>query len=346
MDYEMLYESWTKTENMPQELIGRDRSDVKLAVAERQNGNISLFPNFRYISRIFEPGDLLIFNDSLMLPSSLPAIEDSTGNSCRVHVGQPLSGSIYLAEIRPRYNFRNVKSGDYFQISNSGVGVEVVGKYEEFPRYARIRFHGLKKELNSFLLRFGKPIYYERITKSFDYKYYKNVFQDRLGSSEYPSASRPFNNEIMRELSSRGVQSSTITLHCNLASLERDEFGNSNSLLPEYYEVTEETAEKIRRATLMHKRIIAVGTTVARAILSSIEDGKFTKSRGVTTIKIGPETEPFPLTGIITGIHDAESSHHDLTSAFIGDLISEPLSNIVSSFNLGGHEFGDSLMII
>ena len=344
--HDSLYLNTERTENVPREILGKNRSSVKLAVARLKAGEVSLFPDFTYLSEILDPGDLLLFNDSLMLPSALWARESSSGKICRIHVGQPIDHGKYLAEIRPRSEFSAPWNKGEFSILNTEIIANVVERNREFPRYVEMTFPNLIDDMQKFLLRNGSPIFYEGITKAFDYSYYKNIFQTKLGSSEYPSASRPFSTEIINKTVKEGVHISTITLHCNLASLERAEFEKSDVLLPEIYDVGGDTIENIENAVASGNRVIAVGTTVARAIISAVSGGKLRSSSGVTRLKIGPDTDVFPLSGIITGVHDTDSSHHDLLSAFVGDQISMPLNRIVSTFGLDGHEFGDSVAII
>ena len=344
--YDLLYFNGEKTENVPREILRKNRSSVKLAVALLKTGEVSLYPDFTYITEILEPGDLLIFNDSLMLPSSLWAREVSSGRFCRIHVGQPVSKNKFLAEIRPKSEFGNIPGEAQFSILNSEVIASVAGRNKEFPRYVEMTFTNLNEDMQKFLLKMGEPIFYEGITRSFDYAYYKNVFQTKLGSSEYPSASRPFNDEILNRLTKKGIQLSTVTLHCNLASLERTEFQKSNVLLPEFYDVRDETVEKVENTVASGKRVIAVGTTVARAIVSACNGGSLKSVKGITTLKIGQDTDIYPLSGIITGVHDPDSSHNDLLSAFTGDQMTMPLNAMTSAFGLGGHEFGDSVAII
>ena len=341
-----LYFNSEKTENVPREILGKNRSSVKLAVAKIRTGEVSLYPDFTYVSEILEKGDLLIFNDSLMLPSSLLAKEISSGKECRIHIGQPTGKDKFLAEIRPRSDFRNISTETQFSILGTEVIGSVLERNREFPRYVEMTFSNLNEDIQKFLIKKGSPIFYEDITRAFDYTYYKNVFQTKPGSSEYPSASRPFNDDILSILTKKGIQMSTITLHCNLASLERMEFQDSNVLLPEFYNVGNETVERVQNAVASGKRVIAVGTTVARAIVSSCNAGILKSSSGITKLKIGPDTDIYPLSGIITGVHDPDSSHNDLLSAFTGDQMTMPLNAMTSAFKLGGHEFGDSVAII
>ena len=341
-----LYFNSEKTENVPREILGKNRSSVKLAVAKIRTGEVPLYPDFTYVSEILEKGDLLIFNDSLMLPSSLWAKEISSGKECRIHIGQPTGKDKFLAEIRPRSDFRNISNETQFSILGTEIIGSVLERNREFPRYVEMTFSNLNEDMQKFLIKKGSPIFYEGVTTAFDYTYYKNVFQTKPGSSEYPSASRPFNDEILSVLTKKGIQMSTITLHCNLASLERMEFQNSNVLLPEFYNVGNETVERVENAVASEKRVIAVGTTVARAIVSSCNGGILKSSSGITKLKIGPDTHIYPLSGIITGVHDPDSSHNDLLSAFTGDQMTMPLNAMTSAFKLGGHEFGDSVAII
>ncbi len=330
----------------PRELIGRSRSDVRLIHGNLENGDISLYSTFDSILNLLRPGDMIIFNDSLTLPSSLDGYIKGDKYFGRIHVGQQVRRGVYLVEVRPKELNKILPEGETFVHSNSGLEFELTKRHEDFPRYFEARISRENININNFLIQYGSPIYYEGYTVPYEKKYYRNVFQDVYGSSEYPSASRPFTNEIITKLVGRGVTIGKLTLHCNLGSLESDEYSGKGKLLREYYKIPDDLPEKILRTKKNGGRIIGVGTTVVRALVSSVKNEVMLDLEGISDIKISADSKIWPLDGIISGIHDPESSHLELLEAFGGKQILSPISSLSNEFHLIGHEFGDSMLLL
>ncbi len=330
----------------PLEFLGKDRSDVKLIHGDTLSGDISLYDSFNEIVKLFRKGDLLIFNDSLTIPSSLYGYLREHQVYGRLHVGQPTESGRLLVEIRPKELNLKIEEGDTFIHPESGTEFLLEKRFKKFPRYFEAT-HTLKgKSVKEFLSSSGGPIFYEGYTTPFPIQYYRNVFQTVPGSSEYPSASRPFTNRILNTLHSRGILTGTLTLHCNLGSLERIEYKYGKSLLEERYIIPQSLVEEITTVRSNVGRVIAVGTTVVRALVSSLEDEEMIRLAGNTDIKIGGNTSIWPLDGVISGMHEQESSHLELLEAFGGSKLLMPIGRIASEFNLRGHEFGDSMLIL
>lgn len=330
----------------PPEISGKNRSDVKLVYGNIKTGELSVYHNFNSVVSLLRKGDMLIFNDSLTIPSSLYGYLKETHDYCRIHVGQFLENGNVLVEIRPRELNARISRGETFVHPETGVQFELERRFSLFPRYFEAKSSLRREYIKEFLLDYGHPVFYEGYTTPYPFKYYKNVFQTEPGSSEYPSASRPFTEEILLRLRKKGVVTGTLTLHCNLGSLERNEYEHKNRLLDETYRIPHDLVDNVVNTKESGGRIIAVGTTVVRALVSSVRDGNMTNLSRQTHIKISGNSDIWPLDGIISGIHDPESSHLELLEAFGGSKLLSPVGLIAHRFHLRQHEFGDSMLIL
>jgi S-adenosylmethionine:tRNA ribosyltransferase-isomerase len=168
------------------------------------------------------------------------------------------------------------------------------------------------------------------------------VYAAEAGSAEMPSAGRPLTHEILERLRARGVEIVFVTLHAGVSSLERDE-----PPFEERYSVPAETADVLRHARRMGGRTIAVGTTVVRALESSLDaSGRIVASQGWTDLVITPQRGVSTVDGMLTGFHEPKSSHLAMLEAIAGrDTIAESYAAALGSGYLW-HEFGDSQLIL
>ncbi len=150
---------------------------------------------------------------------------------------------------------------------------------------------------------------------------------------------------MMNRLQDKGIRTAPITLHCNLGSLDASEFHGRNRLLPEWYNISKETALAINTAAEKGHRVIAIGTTVVRALASTFDNGKQMHGSGFTSVLIDQNTQ-IHIDGIVSGMHDPSTSHILLLSAFSDlSLIRDSYASALES-GFSWHEFGDSCIII
>jgi S-adenosylmethionine:tRNA ribosyltransferase-isomerase len=196
--------------------------------------------------------------------------------------------------------------------------------------------------LNSFLLNHGHPIRYRYVPQPWPLSAYQTVYATTPGSAEMPSAGRPFTNELLTRLAARGSMIAPVTLHCGVSSPERDE-----PPYPEEYVVPEPTARLVNAVRAWGGRILAVGTTVVRALESAVgPDGTVREAAGWTDLVVSAERLPAVVDGLITGWHEPGASHLQLLEAIAGDaLIQRSYASALASGYLW-HEFGDSHLIL
>ena len=171
---------------------------------------------------------------------------------------------------------------------------------------------------------------------------YQTVFSRHRGSAEMPSAGRPFTKDLVVEAITAGVPIAPITLHAGVASLEAGELP-----LPERFAVPDATAQLVNQTRSAGHRVIAVGTTVTRALESTAEaDGTVLARHGWTDLILGSEHPTRVVQGLITGWHDPEASHLALLEAVAGTTLVKAAYAEAAEASYLGHEFGDSCLLL
>ncbi|PYQ30321.1 MAG: queuosine biosynthesis protein [Acidobacteria bacterium] len=330
----------------PAELRGDGRDDVRLLVTKRDDDSI-VHAHFRQLPRFLEPGDLLVLNTTATLPSAVwgrfsnlpPGGQAGKPvphqDAIMLHFSTPLPGGLVVVE--PRNT--DVREGERFALPGE-VTATLLTRYRDSQRLwiARIDVANLRE----YLMRFGRPIAYSYIDRNFGIDTYQTVYADAPGSAEMPSAGRAFTRGMLVCLRRRGVRLAKLVLHAGVASLETHE-----RPYEEYFEVPLRTANEVRRAKERGNRVIAVGTTVVRALESSTDRaGNVIASRGWTDLVITPERGVRVVDGLLTGFHEPRATHLAMLEAIAGR---ERVDKAYAAA-LGGrylwHEFGDLHLIL
>jgi S-adenosylmethionine:tRNA ribosyltransferase-isomerase len=332
----------------PPERRGIARDQVKLMVINRKNYQID-HARFYSLGRFLRPGDLLVFNTSRTLPAVLNGCSAPIGSCIEVRLAEHLPDDSWLALLR-------CEKGDPFSCGlrsgmqiNFGQGLTgmIYGRDKNIHRLWKIRFSKSEAELIELLYRLGQPVRYEYLSGPWDLDYYQTVYAREPGSAEMPSAGRPFTWKLLFELKRSGVNTAYIVLHTGLSSLMDDELDAKHPSTEEEYFISEPTAEKINMTHSQGGRVIAVGTTVVRALESVVEGtGKVTAMHGYTRLHITANHMLKTVDGLLTGLHEPEASHLDLLTAFIpAEKIHEAYEEAIKKKYLW-HEFGDLNLIL
>jgi S-adenosylmethionine:tRNA ribosyltransferase-isomerase len=195
--------------------------------------------------------------------------------------------------------------------------------------------------VDAFLARHGAPIRYRYVSEPFPLADYQTVFARVPGSAEMPSAGRPFSERVLRNLRRAGVQLATVTLHTGVSSPERHE-----RPYREWFEVPAATAEAVNATHRRGGRVVAVGTTVVRALESAVADADAGAASGWTGLVVTPERGVAVVDGLLTGFHEPEASHLDMLRAFAGaPLLDRAYEHAIERGYLW-HEFGDVHLLI
>ena len=322
----------------PPEERGVARDAVRLLVATRSDGELE-HRRFLDLPAVLDPGDLLVVNVSATLPAALGA-STKDGSRVRVHVATRaprLDDSWRVVEIRSADGSRprGAHAGERLDL-DGGASLQLVAPYASGARLMLARFDGLGS-VERYLARHGAPIRYANKSRSWPLSAYQNVYATTPGSAEMPSAGRPFTAELIMRLAARGVLIAPITLHTGVSSPERHE-----APFPEKFSVPERTARLLEATKRRGGRVIAVGTTVVRAL----ETAAVGEPEGWTGLVITPDRPLAAVDGMITGWHEPEASHLQMLEAIAGhDLLERSYESALQHGYLW-HEFGDSHLIL
>jgi S-adenosylmethionine:tRNA ribosyltransferase-isomerase len=322
----------------PPEARGIARDQVKLMVARRTSGQTD-HVLFRDLPRLLRPGDLLVVNVSATIPAAIAATR-ADGARTRVHFSTraPRLGADWrTVELRTEDGARpeHGRQGERLNLAG-GATLELMAPYASGVRLHLARFEG-PGGVEQHLGLYGEPIRYGYVTNRWPLGYYQTVYATTPGSSEMASAGRPFTRELLARLTRKGVMVASVTLHAGVSSPERHE-----PPFAEYYEVPASTAALVKATRRSGGRVIAVGTTVVRAL----ETAAVRASRGWTGLVITPERGVRMVDGLITGWHEPDASHLQLLAALADEqLLARSYAAAVDHGYLW-HEFGDSCLIL
>jgi len=315
----------------PPEVRGRGRDDVALLVASRHDGRL-VHAAFRDLPRFLEPGDLLVVNTSATLPAALPAGDLELRLSTWTATGR------WLVELRTAAGerFRGGREGDRIPLPEGRAATLLA-------RHAGRRLWLAEVEVDdAYLHRHGRPIRYGYVPREWPIEAHQTVFALEPGSAEMPSAGRPFTAELVTELVSRGVLVAPLTLHTGVSSPEHDE-----PPYAERYRVPATTARLVNAVHGWGGRVVAVGTTVVRALETVAEpDGTVRAGHGWTSHIVTPEAGARAVDGLITGWHEPESSHLKMLEAIAGRELLDRSYCAAAKHRYLWHEFGDVHMIL
>ena len=327
----------------PPEARGLPRDGVRLLVARRGEGSIE-HRGFRELPELLEPRDVVVINVSATIPAAVPARRED-GGRVRVHFATrapQLDDDWRVVELRSADGRRPARlpAGERLEL-RGGATLELVAPYASGQRLMLARFC-CALLLDEYLEQHGEPIRYGHVRRRWPLEAYQNVYAVSPGSAEMPSAGRPFTRELISRLVARGVTLAPITLHAGVSSPERHE-----PPFPEWFEVPEHTARAVCDARHAGGRVIAVGTTVVRALESAATAGGCACARsGWTGHVVTPACGVRTIDGLITGWHDPEASHLMLLEAVAGPpLLQDSYAEAIDAGYLW-HEFGDSHLIL
>ena len=315
----------------PPEARGRGRDDVALLVSSRHDGRL-VHAAFRDLPRFLEPGDLLVVNTSATMPAALPAGDLELRLSTWTAPGR------WLVELRTGggERFRGGREGDRIPLPEGRAATLLA-------RHAGRRLWLAELEVDdAFLRRHGRPIRYGYVPREWPIDAYQTVFSLEPGSAEMPSAGRPFTAELVTELVSRGVLVAPLTLHTGVSSPEHDE-----PPYAERYRVPAATARLVNAVHGWGGRVVAVGTTVVRALETVAgPDGTVHEGHGWTSHLVTPQAGVSAVDGLITGWHEPESSHLKMLEAIAGRELLERSYCAAQVHRYLWHEFGDVHLIL
>lgn len=319
----------------PPEARGLARDAVRLLVSR---GHAHEHAVFRDLPGLLAPGTLLVVNASATLPASLPA--SARFGSFILNLSTRYGDRLWLAE--PRWSVAlegpvPLEAGEDFEAA--GLPARRLATFPGVPRLAFVAFGG---SVERAMADEGEPIRYDHVSPPWPpLQAYQTVFSDVPGSAEMPSAGRPFTAELLAALRTRSIATAPVELHAGVSGLEGDEAG----LLPEPFSVPAETAEAVNAARRAGRAVIAVGTTVVRALETAWDGTEVRAAEGFTRHFVHAGRPVRAVDGLITGFHDPTASHIAMLEAVGGARLVRDAYREASRGGYLWHEFGDSHLI-
>ncbi len=331
----------------PPEARGLQRDEVRLMVSYRSSDQIE-HTQFRELPRLLQPGDVVVINTSGTLNAALPATR-ADGTSLELHLSTQLPANLWIVEVRkPTGNvtqqFLDAQAGESLELPGGAmVTLHVPYLHDTRAEDARagtrlwVATLQLGMELQRFLATYGFPIRYSYVDKAWPSHYYQTVYATEMGSAEMPSAGRAFTPELIMRMIAEGIQFAPLLLHTGVASLEDHE-----PPYEEFYRVPLATAQAVNAAHTAGRRVIAVGTTVIRALETVTDQTRVTHpGEGWTRLVITPERGIRAVDGMLTGLHEPRATHLAMLQALVG--LPHLRRAYAAAIDKGylWHEFGD-----
>ena len=304
---------------LPEELIAQDpladRSGSRMLMLDKTDGRIE-HHIFKEIVDYLRPGDCLVLNNTKVLPARLSGRRENTGGAIEVLLLKRKGDDVWETLVKPG---RKAKPGTRILFGDGSLQAEVLDVVEEGNRLIRFSYEGIFEEVLDRLGEMPLPPYITH--KLQDKNRYQTVYARYEGSAAAPTAGLHFTKELLQKISDKGVDIAYVTLHVGLGTFRPVKADNilEHHMHAEYYQVTEEAAEKINRAKTSGGRVICVGTTSCRTVESAAgDDGTLKAGCGNTEIFIYPGYRFKVLDCLITNFHLPESTLVMLVSALAG----------------------------
>jgi S-adenosylmethionine:tRNA ribosyltransferase-isomerase len=335
----------------PPEARGLARDDVRLLVSRRAGDRIT-HARFRDLDHLLEPGDLVVVNTSGTLAAALPATR-ADGLALELHLSTRLPAGLWLVEVRQpgggaTLPFRAVVAGETLRLPADGAVTLHTpympgdGSASATPARLWVATLQLPQALEAYLARHGRPIRYGYVRDDWPLNYYQTVYVTEYGSAEMPSAGRAFTPDVITRLVARGVRIAPLLLHTGVASLEDHE-----PPYEEYYRVPRATARLVNATRADGGRIIAVGTTVVRALETVTDEaGEAHPGEGWTCLVITPQRGLRAVDALLTGLHEPRASHLAMLEALAGRAHLRVAYAAALSEGYLWHEFGDLHLLL
>ena len=310
------------------------------------------------LTSLFRSGDLLVINDAATLPASLRGEHVASGLFIEARLASrleldPAEPRRWVAVLlgagthRERTEDRGappvVSPGDRLRFGELGAVIERV---LDHPRLVELSLEGERERVWRALLREGRPIQYAYLRDELALWDSQTVIAGPPVAVEPPSAGFVLTFAMLAELRARGVEVATLTHAAGLSSTG-DAALDARLPLPEPYEIPARTAVLVRRAHRQRRRVIALGTTVARALESASRAGRgvIAPGRAMATLRLGSTEPAHAVDVLVTGVHESGTSHHELLAALVPPDRRDALTLAMEREGLRTHEFGDSCWV-
>ena len=321
-----------------------------------QTGRVTQMPRANWLN-VLRPGDLVVANDAATLPGSIAGIHVRTGQPIEARLAAwraPVSATPaafdvivfgagdYRTRTEDRLPPPALAAGDRLAF---GTLAATVAELTDHPRFVRVRFDAQGAAFWQKLSRHGRPIQYAHIAEPLALWDAWTPIAAAPVAFEPPSAGFIIAWRDVAAMHACGIHFATLTHAAGLSSMGDAEL-DCRLPLPEWYRIPASTATAIETARAEDARVIAIGTTVVRAVEDAASRlGGIRAMERQATQRIGASTPLRIVDGIVTGTHEPGSSHHELLRAFVGDRVLADATRALERDGFRTHEFGDSMLV-
>ena len=333
--------------NLPKELIAqtplKERSSSRLLILNKNNGNIK-HDHFYNIINYLKKGDVLVLNDTKVIPARLIGEKDDTKAVIEILLLKELGEDNWECLARPG---KRLKIGTVVSFGSGVLKAKITEKLDEGIVHVKLLYDGILMEILDKLGTMPLPPYIHEKLK--DQSRYQTVYAKYDGSAAAPTAGLHFTKDLLTDIKNKGIIITYVTLHVGLGTFRPVEVDNilEHKMHSEFYIMNKETADTLNKAKEDKRRIIAVGTTSTRTLetVAASNNGLFKACSGDTNIFIYPGYKFKAIDALITNFHLPKSTLIMLVSALAGR------ENILNAYNEAIKEkyrffsFGDSMFI-
>ncbi len=305
--------------DLPQELIAQDpmqkRDECRLLVVDKVTGDVE-HHRFNEIIDYLEPGDCLVLNNTKVIPARLLGEKEGTGAAVEILLLKRKSEDVWETLVKPG---KKLRPGARVSFGGGILKAEIMDIVEEGNRLVKFYYDGIWEEILDRLGEMPLPPYITH--KLQDKNMYQTVYAKFEGSAAAPTAGLHFTEDLLERIREKGVDMAFVTLHVGLGTFRPVKVTNvkEHHMHTEWYQVTQEAADKINRAKESGHKVICVGTTSCRTIESAAdESGRLSECSGDTSIFIYPGYNFKVTDRLITNFHLPESTLVMLVSALAG----------------------------
>lgn len=331
---------------LPEELIAqtplKNRSESRLMVLDKDTGHIS-HQHFYNIIDYLNPGDVLVLNDTKVIPSRIYGTKVDTDAKIEVLLLKELSDDIWESLVRPA---KRVHLGTKIAFGDGKLIAECVACFDEGIRHFKMHYQGIFLEIIDEIGSMPLPPYIHESLE--DQNRYQTVYAKYAGSAAAPTAGLHFTNDLLEKIKLKKIEILYVTLHVGLGTFRPVNTENieEHHMHSEAYQITEEVAEKLNLAKKEKRRIIAVGTTSTRTLEANYQKyGKFVSTKEDTNIFLYPPYRIKAIDALITNFHLPKSTLIMLVSCLTTkDIILKAYQTAIDN-KYRFFSFGDAMFI-
>lgn len=322
-----------------------DKTKVRLLIANETEMTDSLMES---LPEHLRAGDLLVVNDAATLPASLYG-RDAKNNPLELRLTTQLEPQVWQAVVFGAGNWQTptedrpappaLREGEEIYLAPD-FRARVLNETPLSQRLLQLQFNLAGEALWRSLYQYGKPVQYSYLNDELKLWSVQNLYSSRPWAVEMPSAGHALNWQLLLDLIRKGVQIVPLTHGAGLSATGDVKIDGALPLA-EQFEIPAATMEAVRRTKANGGRVIAIGTSVVRALESASQS-----RRGFTTLRLGSGYQLKVVDGLLSGTHDVSESHYQLLRAFLPETILRSVSQHLDEQNYLTHEFGDLCLIL